>query len=179
MRGDAVVAGGLASLVMQARHRFHTFSPVKVPLSSLIVLHANAELTVAFTFSPSVPLDAPASSRDASLSYLLRIGGLPLAGAPPVCVACDRAIVALQRVGDLVYAAFASAGDDELAAADLLRGAVSVLTAASEESPPTAARVTAFFGKITVCLHEAFGGQGHMFQTDTDVILKNAKLKAP
>lgn len=148
-----------------------------MPLSSFLVV--DRDLTVVFYFSPALPPSAASSARDASLAHLLRVGGVPAAGAPPVSLSCDGVAVALVGMGELVYAAFASAGDDELAAVEMLDGALRVLAATCEESPPTPARVVSFFGKIVVCLHEAFGGHGYMFQNDVDVILRNSKLKAP
>ena len=52
------------------------------------------------------------------------------------------------------------------------------MTATCEEEPPTAARITNFYGKVVVCLHEAFGGHGYLLQRVPDNILRNAKLKS-
>ncbi len=117
--------------------------------------------------------------RDIALAHLLRSGGLPFAGAPPVAHACGDVPVAVQRIGDLIYAAFGSPTDDELCAIDLLASAFSVLSATCEEECPTAPRISAFFGKIVVCLHEAFSGQGFALHSDVESILRNSKLKAP
>lgn len=65
------------------------------------------------------------------------------------------------------------------AAVELLSSAYRVITAACEKEPPTAARLTAFYGKVVVCLHEAFGGQGFQLQRSVESILRNAKLKGP
>ena len=65
------------------------------------------------------------------------------------------------------------------AAADLLGSAYRIVTAVCEEEPPTAARLAEFYGKVVVCLHEAFSGQGFQLQRSLDAILRNAKLKAP
>ena len=54
-----------------------------------------------------------------------------------------------------------------------------VVTAACEKEPPTSARLTSFYGKVVVCLHEAFGGQGYQLQRSLESILRNAKLKGP
>ena len=64
-------------------------------------------------------------------------------------------------------------------AADLLGSAYRVITAVCEEEPPTAARLAEFYGKVVVCLHEAFSGQGFQLQRSLDAVLRNAKLKAP
>jgi hypothetical protein len=148
----------------------------KISLSAFVVL--DRSLTVLFTFTPAVTSVAAFVGREARLASLLKVGGLPVPGAPPIALAVDDVVVALAHTGDLVYAAFANAGDDELAAVELLTGAFAVLAATCEEAVPSAPRVADFYGKIIVCLHEAFGGQGFQFQRDTDVILKNAKLKA-
>ena len=118
---------------------------------------------------------------------------------------CQERPVALQRIGDLLYAVVAHANDDELCgaclwgiavfaralctlpphalphppAADLLGSAYRVVTAVCEEEPPTAARLAEFYGKVVVCLHEAFSGQGFQLQRSLDAVLRNAKLKAP
>lgn len=65
------------------------------------------------------------------------------------------------------------------AAVELLSSAYRVITAACEKEPPTAARLTTFYGKVVVCLHEAFGGQGFQLQRSVESILRNAKLKGP
>jgi hypothetical protein len=85
----------------------------------------------------------------------------------------------VQRIGDLIYASFAGTTDDELTAVAFLSTAVAVLSATCEEELPTASRIASFYGKIVVCLHEAFGGQGFVLHSDVDSILRNSKLKAP
>jgi hypothetical protein len=57
--------------------------------------------------------------------------------------------------------------------------AAEVLVTAQEEEPPSASRLAEFYGKVVVCLHEAFSGQGFQLQRSVDAILRNAKLKAP
>ena len=184
------------------------FRCAETPLSHLLILHP-ASLDILFTFSPALPT---APSFDASLSAQLRApGALPSPGAPPACLVCQERPVALQRIGDLLYAVVAHANDDELCgeclwgggvdlrallgarmyflsthalappapAADLLGSAYRVVTAVCEEEPPTAARLAEFYGKVVVCLHEAFSGQGFQLQRSLDAVLRNAKLKAP
>ena len=53
-----------------------------------------------------------------------------------------------------------------------------IVTAACEKEPPTAARFAAYYGKVVVCLHEAFSGQGYQLQRSAEAVLRNAKLKA-
>lgn len=149
----------------------------KTPLSHLLVLSFSEDPALLFSFSPSLPA---ASSFDASLGALLRAPGtLQSLGASPLCVQCEDQPVALQRFGDLLYAAVAHSNDDELCAADLLGSAYRIVTAVCEEEPPTASRLAEFYGKVVVCLHEAFSGQGFQLQRSVDAILRNAKLKAP
>ena len=137
----------------------------------------DVELLVVFSWTPAAtPLVV---QRDIALAHLLRSGGLPFAGASPVAHACGDVPVAVKRVGDLIYAAFAGPTDDELAAIELLATAFNVFSATCEEDCPTAARVSAFYGKVVVCLHEAFSGQGFALHTDVDSILRNSKLKSP
>ena len=62
---------------------------------------------------------------------------------------------------------------------ELLDSVYRVVSAACEKEPPTAARLTSFYGKVVVCLHEAFSGQGFQLQRNVESILRNAKLKAP
>lgn len=147
----------------------------KIPLSHLYVLSPTPEeLSVVFSFSPSVPCSP---SFDASLAALLR--AQPAIGGAPVCVSLQGQPVALQRFGDLLYALVAHPNDDELAAADLLGSTYRIVTAVCEEEPPSASRLAEFYGKVVVCLHEAFSGQGFQLQRSVDAILRNAKLKAP
>lgn len=148
------------------------------PLTHLYVLLPSEDPTVVFCWCPSLPASP---SFDASLASLLRSPGtLPsLGGASPACVTCQEHPVALQRFGDLLYAAVAHPNDDELAAADLLGAAYRIVTAVCDEEPPSAARLAEFYGKVVVCLHEAFSGQGFQLQRSVDAILRNAKLKAP
>jgi hypothetical protein len=135
------------------------------------------DLSVVFTWTPSAtPLVA---SRDAALARLLRLGDTPAEGAPAFALACFDVPVAVQRIGDLIYASFAGTTDDELTAVAFLSSAVAVLSATCEEELPTAPRIASFYGKIVVCLHEAFGGQGFLLHSDVDSILRNSKLKAP
>ncbi len=146
-----------------------------MPLTAFYVLDATPPHAVLFTFTPALtPAHAP---REAALALALRVGGAPPPGAPPSALAAADAPAALARAGDVLLAALGAPTDDELAAVDLLAAAAAVLAATCEEDPPTPARVAAFYGKIVVCLHEAFGGQGHVFQRDTESVLRNAKLK--
>ncbi len=64
-------------------------------------------------------------------------------------------------------------------AVQLLSSVYKVIAAACEKEPPTTARLTSFYGKVVVCLHEAFSGQGYQLQRNLETILRNAKLKAP
>ena len=130
-----------------------------------------------FSFSPSAP-SSPAF--DASLASLLRVPGtLPAAGAGAVCVSLLEQPIALQRYGDLLYALVGHPNDDELATAELLHGTFRIVTQVCAEEPPTASRLAEFYGKVVVCLHEAFSGQGFQLQRNVEAILRNAKLKAP
>lgn len=64
-------------------------------------------------------------------------------------------------------------------AEELLSSAYLVVAATCEEEPPTPARLASYYGKVVVCLHEAFSGHGVQLQSSVETILRSAKLKAP
>lgn len=141
------------------------------------VLVLDASLKTQFSYSP---LLSSSDSFDTHLLASLR-AGLPQQSseASPCTFTCDELPVAALRKGDLLYIVACGLDDDELAVSSLLTNVYRVITAACEEEPPTAPRILAYYGKLVVCLHEAFSGQGIQLQRSIEDILRNAKLKAP
>lgn len=61
---------------------------------------------------------------------------------------------------------------------DILREVILVVEAACDYKL-VPEQLTNFAGKVNICLHEAFGGQGYQILSDIETILRNSKLKAP
>jgi len=139
------------------------------------VLVLDSELTVLFTFSPSL---SGSDEFEVELSSQLCQSSLSDFDTPSTSIVAEHP-VAVQRKGDLLYIVACGVNDDELAASSLISNVYRVITAACEEEPPTAPRLASYYGKVVVCLHEAFGGQGFQLQRSIENILRNAKLKAP
>ena len=73
----------------------------------------DSALVVVFTWAPA---RGASDADEALLARALRAGGLPAAGST-VGLCVGEGPVAVRRFGDLFYAAFASASDDELTGA--------------------------------------------------------------
>ena len=143
-------------------------------LHQVIVLDC-ATLTVLFTFSPFI---SAIDDFESALHSQLCQSHIPNLDTPCTSI-CAEHPVAVQRKGDLLYVVVTGVNEDELVLVSLLSNVYRVITAACEEEPPTAPRLTAYYGKVVVCLHEAFGGQGFQLQRSIENILRNSKLKAP
>ena len=98
-------------------------------------------------------------------------------GVGDVCLLAAGQPLVARAVRDVVFLMAGEAGEDELALAAALDVVVRLVDATCDRSL-SAAQVLAFHGKLSVCLHEAFYC-GELLQTDVEVVLRQAKLKAP
>jgi predicted short-subunit dehydrogenase-like oxidoreductase (DUF2520 family) len=147
-------------------------------LHALCLLDREGGLLLAHYFADAAVGDQDAWEAALAASarpFLRLVGGEPLV-VPVAAGAGGRPVVA-RAARDVVFALSGAPSADELALADALDFLVRLVDGACDGalSPP---QVVAFHGKLAVCLSEAsFAGQ--LLHSDVEMVLRNAKLKAP
>ena len=98
-------------------------------------------------------------------------------GGGDVCLTASGLPLVARVARDVVFLLAGERDTDELALADALDVVVRLADAVCDRAL-SAAQVVAFHGKLAVSMHEAFFC-GELLLTDVEMVLRQAKLKAP
>ena len=146
-------------------------------LYNLCIVDRSGTVLLSYYFSAATRLEQDAyevAATAASALWAAPNGGLT-GGSGDQCFICDGHPVVVRVTRDLVFMLSGSEDMEEIALSETLDYAVAVVDATCD-NVLTASQLMSYHGKIAVCLREMFYG-GHLYTTDTETVLRNAKLK--